>query len=104
MLFAFAAFSCHQNDTKSENDKEIDSLGGLKPGMSKDQRIAEIKDSLLKAIRSEQISKDTATTKDYPVKIISAGPFQNEYSNYKGVRLTYKNVSGKRISAIKFKW
>lgn len=39
-----------------------------------------------------------------PVKVLSAKFVTKEYSNYKDISLTYKNVSGKRISAIKFKW
>lgn len=47
---------------------------------------------------------DTAKLYDAPVKILSAKFVTKEYSNYKGVFLSYKNVSGKSIAAIRFKW
>jgi hypothetical protein len=39
-----------------------------------------------------------------PVKIITAKPVQEDYSNYKSVYISYKNVSKKTITGIKFKW
>lgn len=42
--------------------------------------------------------------RDYPVKIISTRLFKNQYSTFKNIRLTFKNVSRKNIQAIKFQW
>lgn len=42
--------------------------------------------------------------KNNPVQILSARFTQEEYSNYKNVRLSYKNVSQKIIKAIRFRW
>ena len=39
-----------------------------------------------------------------PVTIIKSRFTNQEYSNYKDVELTYKNVSDKDIKAIKFEW
>jgi hypothetical protein len=39
-----------------------------------------------------------------PIKVISARFVEKEYSNYKDVSLRYKNVSNKKVSAIRFKW
>jgi len=39
-----------------------------------------------------------------PVKVLSARFVEREYSNYKDISLRYKNVSNKRVSAIRFKW
>lgn len=47
---------------------------------------------------------DTVGVSNAPVKILSAQPVKNEYSNYRNVSLKYKNVSNKTISAIKFSW
>jgi|GEM_PF-1435837 len=47
---------------------------------------------------------DTAGDGDSPVKITSARFIEKEYSNYKSVRLSYRNISGKKIDAIKFRW
>ncbi len=50
------------------------------------------------------ILRDTLSLEDAPVKVISARPVEKEYSNYKDIRLSYKNVSGKNITAIRFRW
>lgn len=39
-----------------------------------------------------------------PVKVIKANLIRREYSNYRDIQLTYKNISSKTISAIKFSW
>lgn len=39
-----------------------------------------------------------------PIKVLSARFTEREYSNYKDVTLKYKNVSTKKVSAIRFKW
>lgn len=47
---------------------------------------------------------DTLGLYKAPVKVINAKFVTQEYSNYKDVSLKYKNVSQKKISAIRFKW
>lgn len=39
-----------------------------------------------------------------PVKILKAGLIEREYSNYRDISMTYKNVSKKKITGIRFKW
>jgi hypothetical protein len=39
-----------------------------------------------------------------PIKVLSAKFVAKEYSNYKDIALRYKNVSGKVVTAIRFKW
>ena len=104
MLLIVAIVGCQPNSVESGNNNEIDSIGGLKNGQTKEQRISEWKDSMLTAMKNEQLSKDTATTENCPVKVLSARPVEKEYSSYKDISLTYKNGSGKNIAAIKFKW
>lgn len=48
--------------------------------------------------------KDTIGISSFPVKITKAVFSREEYSNYKNVSLTYKNISGKKINAIRFRW
>jgi len=61
-------------------------------------------DSMVKNSIRDAVLKDTANFEASPVKILAARPVKQEYSNYKDVSITYKNVSGKVISAIRFKW
>lgn len=60
------------------------------------------------AIREEKngvgAKYDTAGLYLAPVKVLSAKFVTKEYSNYKDISLSWKNVSSKKISAIKFKW
>lgn len=47
---------------------------------------------------------DTQKTKSSPVKIISSKLLNNQYSDHKDIQLIYKNVTHKKINAIKFEW
>ena len=47
---------------------------------------------------------DTAGLYLAPVKVLKARFVNKEYSNYKDISLSYKNVSAKKIAGIKFKW
>lgn len=47
---------------------------------------------------------DTAGLSEAPVKVLSFKFITEEYSSYKSVRLSWKNISKKRINAIRFKW
>lgn len=47
---------------------------------------------------------DTIGVGNAPIKILSAIVVKQEYSSYRNVRLTFKNVSEKRIEAARFKW
>lgn len=58
--------------------------------------IKEHYDSTQKVIANEQ--------ENCPVKILAAKPVREDYSNYKSVYISYKNISKKTITGIKFKW
>jgi hypothetical protein len=62
------------------------------------------KDSLMKNIMQNAVFGDTSNLYSAPVIVTKATLVKQEYSNYKDVSLTYKNISGKKIEAIKFKW
>lgn len=47
---------------------------------------------------------DTVGVSYAPVKVVATKIVNDEYSIYREVRLTWKNISEKKISAIKFKW
>jgi len=47
---------------------------------------------------------DTLNTKESPVQIILSKLSNTEYSDHKDIQLIYKNVSTKKIKAIKFEW
>ncbi|MCD0467185.1 hypothetical protein [Flavobacterium sp. ENC] len=53
-------------------------------------------------VKTKYLKNDSLS--DYPVKIISTKLFKNQYSTFKNIRLTFKNVSRKNIHAIKFQW
>jgi hypothetical protein len=98
-ILAFAAISCHHNSTQneteallSETDRFIDSIN-----------IARQADSMTKAVIRNAFF-DTAGIAQAPVKVLSAKLVTQEYSNSKDIRLVWKNVSGNKIAAIRFKW
>lgn len=83
-----------------KKDKAVDDLRSLEIK----QRAAEMTDSLIKGAQEHALFSDTLGISSSPVKVISARPVKEEYSSYKDISVTYKNVSGKNISAIRFKW
>lgn len=56
------------------------------------------------SMRLGGVSYDTSRLDDCPVKVISSKFVKREYSNYKDIQLKYKNVSDKKIAAIRFRW
>ncbi|MDB5280689.1 MAG: hypothetical protein JWR61_5644 [Ferruginibacter sp.] len=60
-------------------------------------------DSLIQASTKEALF-DTLGLSQAPVKVLSSRLVKQEYSNYKDISLTYKNVSDKKIQAIRFRW
>jgi len=90
--------SCQKSDQQKleEVNNQIDSL--------EIQRIAEEKtDSLIKNYAKNQML-DTTGMHLNPVKVLSYKFVKEEYSNYKNIKLVYKNISKKTIQAIRFEW
>lgn len=78
-------------------------------------KIDEINDSLEIKRMADSMTKETIRgiykniadstgASNSPVIVTKARLFKEEYSSSKSIELTYKNVSGKRIAAIKFMW
>lgn len=69
-------------------------------------REAAIADSISKEVlgSTNKNLMDTAGLSQSPVKVLSAKMIEREYSNYRDIQLRYKNVSRKKIAAIKFAW
>jgi hypothetical protein len=78
--------------TKDSTDKLIDSL-----------RKAEMVDSLVKE-RMTKAMFDTVGLSLAPVKITEAFLFKEEYSSFRNIRMVWKNISKKKITAIRFSW
>lgn len=98
------SFGCNTGIEEKYHDKDLDSIGPLKSHQTKEQGVTEIRDSLYKQMKLSEMYRDTITSENPPVKVISASPITKEYSNYKDIRLSWKNISDKTITAIKFKW
>ncbi|WP_027382904.1 hypothetical protein [Epilithonimonas caeni] len=60
-------------------------------------------DSITKSVKKESALENKEQS-DAPVKVMNSRFIEKEYSNYKDVELTYKNISNKDIKAIKFEW
>ena len=59
--------------------------------------------NLLKSTLKE-VYLDTTGIANSPIKVISSKIIKEDYSNYRNIRLTYKNVSKKTVEAIRFQW
>jgi hypothetical protein len=83
--------------TKSENYSQETSDFEIKI------RAKKITDSLISSATKSALF-DTAGLHTSPVKVIKSYLYEEEYSNYKNISLTYKNKSKRKIEAIKFSW
>lgn len=70
---------------------------------SDDLKVASLVDSAVNASKKKH-AYDTTGLSNAPVKVLSAKFTQNEYSSYRDITVSYRNVSQKRIDAIRFKW
>lgn len=96
-----------------ENHKEIYPSFISKDSIEKDieirinkmpNNLAESSKKSLEERNGKGAKYDTAGLYLSPIKVLSARFVEKEYSNYKDITLKYKNISNKRVSAIRFKW
>ena len=97
LLPFIAIFSCQSQDEKQADKSISDSLE-----VFKNERAEKLVDSF----RKESMTKVLFDTSgiDAPIKVTKAEIVKKEYSNYREIQLTYKNVSGKKIEGAKFRW
>lgn len=86
-----------------ESHKKVKTQSQIKQEISDSLEIKDRVDDYMNKLNLS-MKWDTAGFSKSGLIITNAKFFTEEYSNYKSVRLTYKNVSGKRIKAIRFKW
>lgn len=98
-LTVISLFCCKQPAPKDETQKLIEETDHFIDSMKAVQNAQEILQASVK-----NALFDTAGLSASPVKILSAKLVGREYSNYKDIRLSWKNVGSKRISAIRFRW
>lgn len=97
-IIAITVLSCN-NNPQSETDKLIANNQKFIDSVD----IARRSDSMTQAVIKDALF-DTAGISQAPVKVLSAKLVTQEYSNNKDIRLAWKNVSGKKVAAIRFKW
>lgn len=86
---------CNQTPSAKKNSTSEDLLN--------ETRAREATDSLIKSA-TKMSFLDSTGMENSPVLVMSATLFKEEYSNYKSIKLKYKNVSDKTIEAIRFEW
>lgn len=94
LFAALLLLSCNANTNKTSYSDSIASTPEFKAKV----------DSMVNSGMQNAFLEDTNYLQNAPVKVISARPLQQEYSSYKSIRLTYKNISAKTISGVKFRW
>jgi hypothetical protein len=99
ILFFVISFGSWQEKPKSDIDKVIDHNTKFLDSV---KLAKEVDDEVKRVIKNALF--DTVGLSSAPVKVLTSKFVNQEYSSYKSVRLTWKNISGKRIEAVKFKW
>jgi len=106
LIFIFIVFlpflSCNtnnnaQNITKEEKIKVQNTMAKVREGMKnmEQEKVRRLKNEL---------GIDTTGDSESPLMILNAKFIPDEYTNRRNVRVKYKNISGKKIVAIKIKW
>lgn len=96
VLSSIFILSCQQSQNSSELRTHSDSV-----------LYNHIYDSLHAVVENsitKKLAFDTNGLFTAPIKVLIARPYQEDYSNYKGVHLEYKNVSTKTVEGIRFRW
>ena len=93
--------SCENSQSERTNSDSI-------KGMSKDEYVKKYVDSAMKKtdenISASIFNTDTIGMSNAPVRVKSFRVVKSEGGSYRNVYLEYKNYSGKKITAIRFKW
>lgn len=87
--------SCQNSNSKSKTEIQQ----SKKDSLEAEARVKEEVDKFY-----INLKWDTVGVKNSGLEIKKAVFFNEEYSDYKSIKLTYKNNSGKKIKAIKFTW
>jgi hypothetical protein len=98
VVLLLSIYSCKEPSSKS-GAKNIDTAANknLDP-----VTLREVKDYVPEKKRDPFF--DTIGVSEAPVKILSKSLVEGEYTNYRNVRLAWKNVSSKKVAAVRFKW
>jgi len=92
-------FSCANSGKSDSARDDTDSIDGMTVKEWKKNYV----DSIMKKITKDAIF-DTVGLSLAPIKVTNAKLFKEEYSSYRSISLTFKNVSAKKIDAIRFAW
>lgn len=98
LLLILIFISCNSEESKKLSDS--DSLDGKSVGEWKDS----VRQKIELSINESTLKEDTASIASSPIKILSAKLIKKEYSNYRDMYVSYKNVSDKKVVAIRFEW
>lgn len=93
--------SCKGVPEKSAAEKQasLDSFTMKKYGKSADEVVKDRMQDLQK-----KTLFDTAGLYKAPIKVLKARPVDKEYSNYRDVYISFKNVSSKTVEGVKFRF
>jgi len=84
-------------------DSEVKVDGKTTEDLEIEQMARKSTDSIVKDIQFKA-NFDTNGLYKAPVKVIKARLYTEEYSSFRDISLTFKNVSGKKIEGIRFRW
>lgn len=92
VAFVFIA-SCNSNYKQDPSKVNDDSLSIITESPDSSQDVS-----------YGDILFDTIGVSESPIQVLSAKFAEDDYSSYKDVLITFRNVSKKNISGVKFKW
>lgn len=97
ILITMLAVSCNSSPTSTKKVKKV-----IEEAQNQITEDSIMKDSYKRA--TNDLLFDTSNLSTAPVKILKSRLVKEDYSGYRNIELTYKNISDKNISGIKFRW
>jgi hypothetical protein len=104
LLASILFISCNNSSKNKDNlSTEVDTSVTGYDDINVESQYEKLKDSILKN-QFRKRALDTTGISKSPVIVLNSRFVEKEYSNYKDIQLTYKNVSDKKIQGIRFEW
>lgn len=104
----FLALACSCSNSQKEEKEPTYLKSSLLDSSSSPNSVDSLKSKMTPTHQDDDVVSavywDTVGVSSAPVKVLKAWLYRREYSSYKDIAVQYKNVSGKKISAIRFRW
>jgi hypothetical protein len=102
-LFAYVFVGCNSHSSKTEIDRQIDSIKMESEIFKNNQELEKIKKDM-RNLHEYGMESDTQYMSQAPIKILEAKSYGTQWKGTKNIVIKYQNISDKEIEAVKLHW